>query len=341
MIFASPLVGALRQRYPEAHIAWLAEPPVRDMLSRHPDLDEVIVWDKARWRRLWRERRFKTLGREARAFLRELRARRFDTAIDAQGLLKSGVWAWASGASRRIGLGSREGSRYLMTEVIDKPAASDRIGFEYRELARRLGLETRPFPMRVGVSPEDEKAARSLLHDRGVAGDYVVFCPFTTRPQKHWFDESWRALAKRLQRETGLPAIMLGGPADRPAAAELAGDSAIIDLAGETSIPQAAAIISRCRLLIGVDTGLTHLGTAFERPTVCLFGSTRPYLRTDSALTTVIHHPRDCSPCRRNPTCGGAFTCMREITPEAVVREVHRLMVRPGPRPDSDTMTVL
>ncbi len=326
VIFASPLIGALRQRYPQAHIAWLAEPPVREMLSRHPQLDEVIVWDKAAWRRLWRERRFGALWRAMRSFARELRSRNFDTAIDAQGLLKSGVWAWLSGAPRRIGLGSREGSRHLMTEVIDKPAASDMIGSEYRELARRLGLVTTPFPMRVGVGPEDREYAGSLLRASGVEGGYVVICPFTTRPQKHWFDEQWRALAASIREEFELPVVVLGGPGDRSAASALVAGNEIIDLTGRTSIVQAAAIVAGCRLLVGVDTGLTHLGTAFERPTVCLFGSTRPYLRTDSALTRVIYHPRDCSPCRRNPVCNGAFACMREITPAQVMAASRQVM---------------
>ncbi|MGE0082654.1 MAG: glycosyltransferase family 9 protein, partial [Thiohalomonadaceae bacterium] len=63
----------------------------------------------------------------------------------------------------------------------------------------------------------------------------------------------------------------------------------------------------------------THMGTAFARPTVALFGSTCPYLETGSARTRVIYHALECSPCRRRPTCGGAFTCMRGITCDEVL----------------------
>ncbi len=326
VIFASPLIGALRRKYPQAHIAWLAEPPVEDLLRRHPQLDEVLVWDKAGWKRLWRARRYRTLWRAFRAFVGQLRRSRFDTAIDAQGLLKSGIWAWLSGARRRIGLGSREGSARLMTEVVDKPRDSDLIGSEYRQLANHLGLQTEPFPMHVGLWPEDEACVEALRQQHRLDDGYAVICPFTTRPQKHWFADHWIELIGRLRHDFGLPVVMLGGPADKPAAAGIAAYAEVIDLTGRTRIPEAAAVIRHCRLLVGVDTGLTHLGTAFERPTVCLFGSTSPYLRTDSPLTRVIWHGLACSPCRRKPTCGGAFTCMREINPAEVVQQCKALL---------------
>ena len=96
VVMASPLIRALRARYPQARIVWLAQPEVRDLLSAHPELDEVIVWPRGEWRRLWRERRYLTWWREVRGFVRRLRALRPDLAIDLQGLLKSGLWARSS-----------------------------------------------------------------------------------------------------------------------------------------------------------------------------------------------------------------------------------------------------
>jgi heptosyltransferase-1 len=67
------------------------------------------------------------------------------------------------------------------------------------------------------------------------------------------------------------------------------------------------------------------MGIAMERPTLCLFGSTRPYLDTGRERARVIYHALDCSPCKRKPTCGGSFDCMRAITPEQVMTEAERL----------------
>jgi heptosyltransferase-1 len=70
-----------------------------------------------------------------------------------------------------------------------------------------------------------------------------------------------------------------------------------------------------------VDTGLTHIGIATQRPTIALFGSTRPYLDTCRPDARVIWLGLECSPCRRTPTCNGAFTCLRNITSGRVVSE--------------------
>jgi heptosyltransferase-1 len=84
-------------------------------------------------------------------------------------------------------------------------------------------------------------------------------------------------------------------------------------------------------LLVGVDTGLTHMGIAFNTPTVAIFGSTRPYLDTRRDNAKVIWLGLECSPCRRNPTCHGAFTCLRDITPDQVIEQARVAMAESRP----------
>lgn len=327
IVFASPLATAFRRAWPDAHIAWLVQPECGALLRHHPDLDEVIEWPMSSLRTHWRERRPIVLRRMLRRLRVDLRARRFDLALDLQGLMKSALPVWLSGAAERVGLDSREGSKLLMTRVIESPPDGLRIGSEYLHLAQELRLPLDDFSMRVYPGAEEVAAAEALIAEHGLEPGFAVICPFTTRPQKHWFAERWSALAKRVLAETGLPTVMLGGPADRTAGAAIARQSgeAVVDLSGRTSLLTAAALIGRCRMLIGVDTGLSHMGIAFERPTLLLFGSTRPYTETTRANARVIFHPRDCSPCRRRPICGGRFDCMRDIEVDEVMRALHAL----------------
>jgi heptosyltransferase-1 len=327
IIFASPLIHALRQGYPEARICWLAQPECKSLLERHPELDEVIVWPRGEWHRLWRARQLRKLWRELSHFRRILHDHRFDLALDVQGLMKSGFLAWLSGASRRIGLGSREGSRWLMSEVFEKGGDPRGIGSEYHQFARDLGLPVAVFEMQIGLEDADRAKAADLVVEHGLETGYVVICPFTTRPQKHWFEASWRDLIDAVSRKWRLPVVMLGGPGDLKASAEIdCGTTArVLNLVGETSLRQAAAIIAGAGLVVGVDTGLTHMGIAMGRPTLCLFGSTRPYLDTGTENARVIYHALECSPCRRKPTCDGLFDCMRGITAEEVVAEAEHL----------------
>jgi heptosyltransferase I len=321
IVFASPLIAALRRAYPQAHIAWLVQPEYRSLLDRHPDLDEVIACPLGHWRRLWRERRLRELMSGIAALRITLRERRFDLAIDLQGLLKSGALTRRSGARERIGLGSREGSQWLMTRTLPRGGDPRRIGSEYLYLAETLGLPVDDFAMAVLYGETEADFADRVIAEHDLSDGYAVLCPFTTRPQKHWIEERWAPLAARIQADLGLTPVVLGGPADREAATRIsdAADTSLVDLTGRTSLIEAAALIDRASLLIGVDTGLGHMGIAFGTPSLLLFGSTCPYLDTTRANARVLYHKLDCSPCKRRPTCDGAFTCMRLITIEEIL----------------------
>ncbi len=397
IVFASPIIAALRRAYPRAHLAWLAQPECAPLLRHHPDLDQVITWPRGEWHALWRERRWGALWGRVRALRAELRRQGFDLVLDLQGLLKSGLLAWLSGARQRVGLGSREGSQWLMTRVVPRGGDPRAIGSEYRFLAETLGLPLEGFAMSLVPGEEARAFALDLIERRGLGAGYAVLCPFTTRPQKHWFEARWAELATRLHRELGLPVLMMGGPADGEAAGRIqarygawsggqpdalsdarpddgaavpaaisGGDGEavlglipplegsgslaaglrhepetarrppigtgkhagadLINLAGATSLLQAAALIESSQVVIGVDTGLSHMGIAFGRPSLLLFGSTRPYLDTGRANARVLYHPLPCSPCKRRPTCGGAFDCMRLIGVEEVLSAARDLL---------------
>lgn len=330
VVMASGLIPALRARWPGAEISWLAEPATMPLLQHNPALHEVIAWPRAQWQQLWRERRLGALWRAMHAFRGELRRRRFDLVLDAQGLLKSGLLGWLAGAPRRVGLLSREGSQWLMTERVGARAGDDpRMSHEYRDLADHLGAPGGSFRLDLAVGEGPRRAAREALSRAGVAvgagaGRFAVLAPFTTRPQKHWFEDRWAALAGAL-RDEGLVPVLLGGPADREAAALIAASApALVDLVGRLKLDETVAAIADASLLVGVDTGLTHMGTALGVPTVGLFGSTRPYLDAGTPLTAILYEPLDCSPCRRHPTCGGAYHCMRHWTVDLVMAQVRR-----------------
>lgn len=327
IIMASPLIGVLRRRYPDARITWLVQDEGRDLIEEHPLVDETIVWHRRRWRELWRSKRFLLLFREVRELVSLLRRRRFDLVLDLQGLLKSAIWAWCSGARQRIGLDSREGSGRLMTRVVISTDTDPRIGSEYRALVEALGLADDTFRLQLALSDADLQYADQLIQQQGLGQGYVVLCPFTTRPQKHWMAERWPSLAAQIRSRFNLDVVMLGGPGDREsAAAMLQNDKAVINLVGTTRLRQAGAVIARARALVGVDTGLTHMGVACGIPVIALFGSTRPYRRTDLETTRILYKDLPCAPCRRNPVCDGRFDCMQQISVTEVVDTLRELI---------------
>lgn len=329
VVMASGIISAIRSVHPNAYIAWLVEPMVADLLRDNDQLDEVIIWQRPEWKKLWRQRKYGQVLKALRVCVRRLRDEQFDIALDMQGLLKSGFWAFASGAKRRIGLGSKEGSQWLMTETVPRPADDPRISSEYIQLAEHLGASASRFQMALPIPMERKNGVSEQAQALGLEDGKPVLaaCVYTTRPQKHWFDDYWCRLFQ-LAHSEGWQIIVLGGPGDAQKADALIAQSAVpaINLCGKTRLLEAAEYIDRSDLLIGVDTGLTHMGIAKNTPTIALFGSTRPYSETPRDNVKVLYSTLECAPCRRHPTCDGAFTCMRNHEPERVWQQAKQLL---------------
>lgn len=328
IIMASPMIRVLRQARPQAYITWLADESVRGMLDHHPDLNEVIYWSKEHWRRQLKSMHIPQLISEVRGFSLDLKKRRFDLAIDAQGLLRSRLLAWFSGATERIGLDSKEPGRFLMTRIVSRGEDKRAMSSEYRQLMLSLGLDPGPFAPEMIVSKKDRGDAEIKLSRLKIGKRFVLFCPFTTRLHKHWIPARWAELANDLAVQFDLPVLILGTKRDTVAGNRIRTltDVPIYDLIGRTSLGEAAAIVSRAALVIGVDTGITHMGTAFKRPTVALFGATCPYLDTVSKNTIVVYVPQACAPCKRKPTCKGRLECMAAITVKQVSAAARNLL---------------
>lgn len=312
IVFASALLDALRRHWPRAHIAWLAQAGFAGILDGDPRLDERITVPAGALRSptaLWRLRG-------------ELRARRFDLVCDLQGLFKSRLLAWLAGG-HRVGFASKEPGAALMHMLLPKGGELRDISSEYRYFAERLtGAPAAPPRLIVSTTTRGTVAAR--MAELALPAGFIALCPFTTRPQKHWIESHWSRLIEQLAAAGRGPCVLFGGPGDREAAARIAAATRapLLDLVGATKLGELPAWLAQAGLVVGVDTGLTHIGIAVATPTIALFGSTCPYTRLgEPAAETrlrVVYDALPCAPCRRRPSCDGRFDCMRGITPARV-----------------------
>nr|WP_240954107.1 lipopolysaccharide heptosyltransferase II [Solimonas marina] len=316
IVFASSMLDALRARWPRAQITWLAQPGFAGILEGDPRVDTLIRAPADLFgstSALWRLRRM-------------LRAQHFDWVFDVQGLFKSRLVAWLAGGTR-VGFASKEPGGFLMQHRLDKGGDVADIASEYRYFAEAVsGIVAGPPHLIVDDARRAAVAARAAA--LGLTDGFIALCPFTTRPQKHWIESHWPALVEQLAAAGLGPCVLFGGPGDRDAAARItaATRAPLINLAGDTRLAELPAWLAAARLVIGVDTGLTHIGIAVATPTVALFGSTRPYLQGADSPLTVMYDALPCAPCRRRPTCDGRFDCMRQLTPERVAVAAGRLL---------------
>lgn len=335
VIHALPVLAGLRQRYPQAHIAWLISTACAGLLEGQPDLDELIPFDRKRY--AWVGRRL-GITREFIGFLRELRTRRFDLVLDLQGLFRSGFIAWTCGARYRLGFAAaRElGWIFYSDRLRQKDPERHAVERNY-DFGRFLGFAAAPMRFPLMVSQEARAAVRARLAARGVAADnrYLLLAPGTRWETKRWPADRFAEVARRVRSELGWPVVIAGAPDECAVAAEvaaLAGEG-VVNFAGQTTLPEMTALVADAAGTVMNDSGPMHLAAALGRPLVAVYGPTSP-LRTGpyGCPDSVVRLPLDCSPCylKRLADCPYGHRCMRELSAEQVCQRLFDLLKGQG-----------
>ena len=309
-----PALDALRTAYPDAHIAWLAEAPWHDVLPAPPRLDEVIIAPKKQW--LAKLRAFDALASlpgEVRAFVRDLRARQFDLAVDFHGNLRSGVATWMTGAKIKAGYAPGDAKELNCVFTNRHYPLGDGTVHRVdraRTLARSVSGIEGPDTPRVDVPPDSLEFARQTFEHSGLnTRPAVAVHPGTSRfgAYKRWPVERFNEII-RLLDERGVGALVTWGPDEyHLAVAAAAGTHAAV--APQTdSVAQLAALLSLCDAFIGADSGPAVLAAAVDTPPVVIFGPKDPAVYAPRhPRTRVVEIPMDCRPCKKrrcdDPKC--------------------------------------
>lgn len=264
IVHALPVLHLIRKHWPTTKVTWMVTPGFAPLVA--PLADEVIEFDRRGMSRWYRSRpEFKAF----RQLVANLRHRRFDVALDLQGLFRSGFFTRASGAKRRIGLASsREGARVFYTEVVLQRPGSVHAVDRLLDAAHHLGLPDEPAVFDFKLTDDERQSIDQLVP----AGPYAVLLPHATWPSKRWTLEGFADCARALPGRFGLTPIVCGGPEAAPFARAINAPS----LAGRTTLRQLVAVLERASLVIANDSGPTHIAAVLGVPLVAVFGPTDP-----------------------------------------------------------------
>ncbi|MBI2480984.1 MAG: glycosyltransferase family 9 protein [Planctomycetia bacterium] len=268
-VVTTPLLCALREHFPNAHIAWVTERGPATLLEGHKAIDELIVVPK-RWLKS---------PSEVRQLRSKLRARQFDVAFDPQGLTKSSLVTWLSGAKRQIGFHKprgRELSRWFNRELVTP--TNDHIVDAQLELLTPFGVYDPTVRFDLPVVPEVEDRADAMIRSAHLGCDFVAINCGAGWDSKLWSTYRYGCVARNLGELHQLPSFVLwAGERERLAAEEIvacSGGRAV--LSPPTTLPELAAVLRRARMFIGSDTGPLHIAAAVGTPCIGLHGTTRP-----------------------------------------------------------------
>jgi lipopolysaccharide heptosyltransferase I len=337
-LHALPVLAALRERNPQACIGWAIEEASHGLLEGHPYVDRFHIFP----RRAFKRRTGTLMERLGRLndFRRELREARYDVALDLQGLTKSGLVTWWSGATRRVGFAgdeSREFNRFFCTTRV-KPSP-EAVHVVERNLALLQPLDIAIPHQPKWVLPDYGRELAELepfLSERGVGkGEgrkpFVLVNPGATWETKRWPPDRFGEVARGLVERHGLAIVVTWADDEEQRAAEIIVEKASRSacLAPPTSLRQLAALTSQARLFVGNDTGPLHLAVALGVPCVSVFGASDP-LRNGpygSAHRIQAAGP-DCQPCWKKTCSRKDLACLNLVTPERVLDSCAGLLKR-------------
>lgn len=258
---------------PDIKFDWVVEEGFAQIPSWHPAVDRVIPVAIRRWRKNW----FGVNTRQERCdFKREVQRRTYDAVIDAQGLIKSAALI------TRIAKGPRHGQD---CQSAREPFASWFFNHRYSINKKMHAVErTRElFAQSLGYTKPESRgdyaiSQRFLNHLPADHGQYFVFLHATTRDDKHWPEEHWRELIT-LVEPTGMKIkLPWGAEHEHQRAQRLAEGFNHVEVLPRLSLEQVAEVLAGAKAVVSVDTGLSHLAAALDRPNITLYGPTDPGL---------------------------------------------------------------
>lgn len=302
----TPALRALRHTFPAARLDVLVNPHTADLLRGSTLVDEVVLFPKTSFEGLsvlrptaWSP----LLGR-----MRDLRRRDYDVIVNFHhlttplGRAKQRLLVMATGAATTVGLDNGHGG-WLTHPVRDDGFGSRREVEYWLALAARLGAHDPDMTLDLALAPEDHEAAANLLAEAGLAErPFAVLHPGSGgfSLARRWDPPKFAALATHLRDRHDLPVVLVGTATDDAPAVLAAAQSPLVDFSQRLSIKQLGAVLARCALFVGADSGVMHLAAAVSAPIVAIFGPSNhlawaPW--TPASPSRVVRLGIPCSPC--------------------------------------------
>ncbi len=343
-VMATPLLRAMRQLYPQAHISYLMRRYVKPVYTGMPWADQLITYRTGKTRQKQGKGMFDLAAR--------LRTGKFDTAVLLPNSFKSALLCKMAGIDRVVGY-ERDGRGFLLTDkllpVKDKGKfVPSPIVRYYLGLAQYLGSTSKDIRLELFVTEGEKRDAQALLIRCGLDGDIhrpaavgqapmIVLNPGAQYgAAKCWRAEYFAELADKFIDELGATVLISAAPRERTIVDSIKRymRHVPIDLSNQgLTLGTVKDVIRRCDLMVTNDTGPRHIAAAFDVPVVTIFGPTHPqwteiYFERERKVQVSVF----CGPCQKK-VCPLDHRCMTRITPNMVMEQSLDLLKTQAPTP--------
>lgn len=326
VVLTTPVIRAVRERYPDAHIAYLGEKNAVSLLENNPYLDEILPYDLSRADILEQPR-----------MIFALRKRKFDAFIDLFSNPRTALLAYGSGAGMRIGKDVKGRGGFYTHRIGDDGKHKTAVEFHYRYVLP-LGVEPNYWKTEVFLTEEERREARIFLKWQDIDPDKPIIGlhPGATWPSKMWPKESFANLIDLLNAKLGTQVVVTQGPNDKELVAEIS-KLAVgnVTMLNPMPLRQLAAVLGECDVYVANDSGPMHISVAVGTKTIGIFGPGEediwfPYVPPfydASAGHAAMRKDVACHPCHLdfcNREGAGFMECMKFLSVKEVFDEVRK-----------------
>ncbi len=326
VVLTTPVIRAVRKRYPKSHIAYFGERQAVSLLEHNPHLDEILTYDFSR----------PTVLEQARAIL-SLRKRSFDVFVDLFCNPRTAIIARMSGARMRIGKDVKGRGALYTHRITDDGVRRTAIAYHYRYV-EPIDVAPDGWKTEIFLTEDERREARTYLKWQDVDPEQpiVALHPGATWPAKMWPLERFADLADLLRAKMKAQVVFLQGPQDAERVEKISRrTTGQILLLPAMKLRQVAGILSCCTACVSNDNGIMHIAAAVGTRTIGIFGPGEddiwfPYAGPyDEAHLghAALRKDVPCHPCHLNVcnrTGDGYMECMKLLTVEEVERAVER-----------------
>ena len=343
VLFSTPLIRVIKENFPQASISYLCNRRTQAVLKNHPLITETIVYERDEFEE---ERRRSKLAwaRMFFKFIADIKRQKPEVCLDLSLNSQFGFFAWAAGIKRRVGLNYKGRGRFLTQKVTFDGYNDKHVVEYYLDVARSLDLSIKTHGLEVYTDSRSRSFAGEFLVDNGLKDQPIIgvapcggqaFGPHAY--VKRWPQEKFGLLIERLVKEHRAKVFIFAGPNEKEEVADIMRRASCYrDCYEFTDSPleEIIALVERCVLFIGNDTGPLRFANALDKKIVALFGPVDervyglyPY---DPKKHIVITKDLGCRPCYKKfklPACPYQIRCLQEIGVDEVYNAAKRLLL--------------
>ncbi len=324
IIHALPAFSALRKHFPEANITWLVEDKGGEILNLVPGINKVVVT---------RAKRLKLYSSSFREEISRIKSQirvKDLTAVDFQGLIKSGLFAWFSQAEKRIGF-HRKNLReplasFFYTEQLGKLSENIHVIYKNLKLLELLGIKEGKLDFPLQLPHNLLNSVRNKLAKTGFSSRkrLVIINVGAAWESKRWFPEKWSLVINKINSNQIFPLLLWGNEVEKKIAREIA-ETTGVPLSPSLSLAEVIALVHEASLVVSGDTFALQAACALARPVVGLFGPTTPerngpFKNSDK----VAFEELECSHCYKRK-CSD-LKCLKILKPESVAELCRKVL---------------